>query len=364
MTLQNRKYLIGTTKFLAIVGLVYLFLLSISLIGDTFKLMGQGFAEKIMNGVSNPFVGVFTGMLCTAIVQSSSLTTSLVVSMVAGNVLTIPLAIPLIMGANIGTTITNVLVSLGHIGKKEEFERAFAAATVHDFFNILTVIVLFPLQYFFNILGVSAAFVATGFENVGGLKISNPLGQILEPVSKIIIGIFPNHLWINIGIAFVILFFALTFIVKVIKSLVLAKVEVLFDQYIFKNTSRAFLIGLLLTATVQSSSITTSLSIPLAAAGVLTLKKIYPYDLGANIGTTITAFLAALATNSVGAITIAFSHTLFNVLGACIFLPLQQIPIALARLLASLTRKNRLWAIAYVMLLFFIIPLIIIFITR
>ena len=364
MVVTDRKFLIGIAKALAIIALVYLFLLSITLIGDTFKLLGKGFAEKIMNGVSNPFVGVFVGMLCTAIVQSSSLTTSIVVGMVAGNVLTIPLAIPLVMGANIGTTITNVLVSLGHIGKKEEFERAFAAATVHDFFNILTVIVVFPLQYFFNILGVSASFVATGFANIGGLKVSNPLGKILEPVSKMIIGIFPNHPWINIVLAFVILFFALTFIVKVIKSLVLAKVEVLFDQYIFKNTARAFFLGLLLTATVQSSSITTSLSIPLAAAGVLTLKKIYPYDLGANIGTTITAFLAALATNSVGAITIAFAHTLFNIIGACIFLPLQRIPIALARMLAHLTRKNRLYAIVYIVTVFFVIPIIIIFITR
>lgn len=364
MTLQNRKYLIGTTKVLAIVGLVYLFLLSVSLIGDTFKLMGQGFAEKIMNGVSNPFVGVFAGMLCTAIVQSSSLTTSLVVSMVAGNVLTIPLAIPIVLGANIGTTITNVLVSLGHIGKKDEFERAFAAATMHDFFNILSVIIIFPLQYFFNILGSVATFVAKGFENIGGLKFVNPLSKILEPVAQWIIGFFPRHPWINIVIAFIILFFALTYIVKVIKSLVLSKVEVLFDQYIFKNATRAFGIGLVLTATVQSSSITTSLAVPLAAAGVLTQKKIFPYAVGANIGTTITAFLAALATNSVGAITIAFSHTLFNILGACIFLPLQKIPITLAKMLAHLTRKNRLYAILYIAIVFFITPLIIIFISR
>jgi len=364
MNLTTRKYVTGIAKALAIVGLVYLFLLSVTLIGDTFKLMGEGFAEKIMNGVCNPFVGVFAGMLCTAIVQSSSLTTSIVVSMVAGNVLTIPLAIPIVMGANIGTTITNVLVAMGHIGKKDEFERAFAAATMHDFFNILSVLVIFPLQYFFNILGVSASFVAQGFENIGGLKLINPLGKILEPVAHWIIHIFPQHLWINIIIAFMILFFTLTYIVKVIKSLVLSKVEVLFDQYIFKNATRAFILGLVLTATVQSSSITTSLAVPLAAAGVLTLKKLYPYDIGANIGTTITAFLAALATNSVGAITIAFSHTLFNALGACIFLPLHRIPIALAKMLAHLTRKSRLYAILYIAIVFFVIPIIIIFLTR
>jgi len=364
MILAERKYWIGLAKGLAIVALVYLFLLSVTLIGDTFKLMGQDFAQKIMHSVSNPFIGVFAGLLCTAIVQSSSLTTSLVVSMVAGNVLTIDLAIPIVMGANIGTTITNVLVSLGHIGKKDEFERAFAVATMHDFFNILTVIIIFPLQYFFNILGIGSGFIATIFENIGGLKIINPLGKILTPVAHSVIDLFPNHLWINFLIAMVILFFALTYLVKVIKSLVLAKVELFFDQYIFKNSFRSFFLGLVLTATVQSSSITTSLAVPLAAAGVLSQKKIFPYTIGANIGTTITAFLAAIATNSVGAITIAFAHTIFNSLGACIFLPLSKIPITLSKTLARLTRKNRLYAILYVVTVFFIIPIIFIFLTR
>jgi len=348
----------------AILVLVYLFLLSITIIGSSLKLMGADFATKVMQGVSNPFVGLIVGILTTAIVQSSSLTSSLVVSMVAGEVLTIGLAIPIIMGANIGTTITNVLVSIGHIGKKDEFERAFAAATVHDFFNILAVLLLFPLQYFFNIIGRGAHFIAELFENVGGLRLINPLGKILDPVAMRICGLFPGHLWLNIILAFVLLFVALTFLVRVIKSLVLAKVEVFFDQYIFKNTLRAFLLGLVLTTIVQSSSITTSLVVPLAAAGILTLKKIYPYDLGANIGTTITAFLAAMATGNINAITIAFSHTLFNIFGTCIFLPLQRLPIALARGLASLTRRNRVYAIVYVATLFFIIPIILIFISR
>ncbi|HQC62657.1 MAG TPA: Na/Pi symporter, partial [Candidatus Marinimicrobia bacterium] len=175
MNFRDRKYWVGFAKALAIIMLIYLFLLSVTLIGDTFKMMGEGFAQKIMKGVSNPFVGLFAGMLCTAIVQSSSMTTSLVVSMVAGNVLTINLAIPIIMGANIGTTITNVLVALGHIGKKDEFERAFAVATMHDFFNILSVIIIFPFQYFFNILGIAAGAVATAFENIGALKFINPI---------------------------------------------------------------------------------------------------------------------------------------------------------------------------------------------
>ena len=77
-------------------------------------------------------------------------------------------------------------------------------------------------------------------------------------------------------------------IVKLLKSLVLEKIEAFFDQYIFKTAVRAVLFGIILTIMVQSSSITTSLVVPLAGAGVLSLRKIFPFTLGANIGTTVT----------------------------------------------------------------------------
>jgi|UPI000382992E sodium-dependent phosphate cotransporter len=362
MDLRSTIHRLG--KALAILALIYLFLLSITLIGEIFKLLGKDFAESIMRGISNPFVGIMVGVLCTAIVQSSSLTTSLIVGMVAGNVLTIDLAIPIVMGANIGTTITNILVSIGHITHKEEFKRAFAAATLHDFFNLFSVILLFPLQYFFNLIGTLARLGASCFANIGGLKIINPIGKILEPPVQLIIKLLGSQYWIGIVLALVMLFFALTYLVKIIKSMVLERVEVLFDQYIFKSTWRALLFGMILTATVQSSSITTSLMIPLAAAGVLSLKKIYPYDLGANIGTTITAFLASLATANINAITIALSHAIFNILGTAVFLPLRRLPIFFATLLARLTSQSRLYAIAYLLIIFFIIPLVFIFFTR
>lgn len=61
-------------------------------------------------------------------------------------VLTVRVAIPIIMGANIGTSVTNTIVSLTQMGDRNEFRRAFAAATVHDMFNWLSVIILFPLE--------------------------------------------------------------------------------------------------------------------------------------------------------------------------------------------------------------------------
>ncbi|MDO9548640.1 MAG: Na/Pi symporter [Candidatus Marinimicrobia bacterium] len=351
-------------KTLALLGLVYIFLLSITLIGTSFKMMGNDTAEAIMHMVSNPVMGLVVGIFTTSLVQSSSLTTSLVVSMVAGHVLTIDLAIPIIMGANIGTSITNLIVSIGHIQRSEEFERALGASIVHDFFNVLSVAVIFPLQLMFNIIGISARAASGLFVNVGGLKFVNPLNTILKPVADAVLQLFPNHPWIGIVIAFILLFVALRYLVVVMKSLVLKKIEAFFDQYIFKTAFRALLLGMFFTALVQSSSITTSLVVPLAAAGVLSLKKIFPYDLGANVGTTITAFLASLATSNADALTIAFSHLLFNVLGILIWLPLKNVPITMATVFARWSVRHRWIPIAYILLVFFLIPLLLILLMR
>ena len=100
-----------------------------------------------------------------------------------------------------------------------------------------------------------------------------------------------------------------------LKALVIGRVEAFFDSTLFANAGRAMFFGLLITVLVQSSSITTSLAVPLAGAGILTLLQIFPYTLGANIGTTITAMLAALAVGEISAVTVAFAHLLFNVCG-------------------------------------------------
>ena len=139
---------------------LYLFFLSLQMMGDGMKMFGKGFSKTLIETTSNPFIGLFIGILATSLMQSSSSTTSLVVAMMAGGAFgtdptqSITLAIPIIMGANIGTSITNTIASLPQIKRDNEFKRAFAAATVHDFFNILSVIVIFPLQLATNFLGI------------------------------------------------------------------------------------------------------------------------------------------------------------------------------------------------------------------
>ena len=105
---------------------IYIFLLSIRLMGEGFELLGEGFSESLLGAISDPISGFFIGLLVTAVVQSSSCTTSILVAMCATGTLPVSMAIPAVMGANIGTTVTNSLVSFGHVTRKEEFRRALS----------------------------------------------------------------------------------------------------------------------------------------------------------------------------------------------------------------------------------------------
>ena len=120
--------------------------------------------------------------------------------------------------------------------------------------------------------------------------------------------------------------------------------------------------GTLITILVQSSSTTTSLIVPLAGAGSLSLRQVYPFTLGANIGTTITALLAATAITGdfeVLALQIALVHLLFNVIavfGATYIPVIKDLPMRGAAALGELTQRNRGLAVAYLLGVFFVVP--------
>ena len=347
-------------RVVTLLGSLYIFFLSIELMGSSMKMFGKGFAETLIASTSNPLVGLFIGILSTSLIQSSSTTTSIVVGLVGSNALSVANAIPIIMGANIGTSVTNTLVSLAHLNRSIEFRRSFAASIIHDFFNFLSVLVLFPLQYYTNFLGFISYDMAVVFENAGGLKLLNPLKAITRPVVHVLAENV-NVPWILLAISLVCLFMALRQLVKVLKVLVVAKAGAWFDKVLFRNTLMAFTVGLLLTVMAQSSSITTSLVIPLAGAGLLTLRQIFPYTLGANVGTTVTAILASLVTLNPNAVVVAFAHLFFNISGIVIWLPLSRVPIFLAKRFADQAVKNRMFPIVYILVMFFILPLVAIF---
>tara|TARA_B110000444_G_C18822980_1_gene588747 strand:- start:874 stop:1974 length:1101 start_codon:yes stop_codon:yes gene_type:complete len=365
---MKEKYSIPL-KTLAIFSSLYLFLVGINGMSSAIKHMGEGFAETVLNTTSNPFVSLFIGVFSTVLFQSSSTTTSLIVGMVSSGTLTLSGAIPMIMGANIGTTVTNTIVSIGHLSKGAEFKRAFSASTIHDFFNILAVIIIFPIELLFhplqNISEWLGSLIFGKIKNVDVLQSKSPIKIAVKTGSKII-----EELSFENNILFLLLSVLLTFlmlysIVKLLKSLVLKKIEGFFDTYIFNTALKAMFFGIILTVMVQSSSITTSLVVPLAGAGVLTLRQIYPFTLGANIGTTVTALLAAL-TGTVSSLIAAFSHLLFNIAGILIIycIPfLREIPITLAELISEKAVENKYFPFFYLLILFILIPFFIIYLS-
>jgi sodium-dependent phosphate cotransporter len=365
-------------KTIAIIAILYLFLISIGMIGAAFKGMGKGFAEELIQSNAGPLVGLFIGILATSIIQSSSTTTSLVVGMVAAGAfgddprMAVAAAVPYIMGANIGTSITNTIVSLGHIVNKNEFRRAFSASIVHDFFNIMSVMILFPLERGFGVISNSANWLAEFLVGTESFTFNSPIKMITEPTVMWIKDLFRhqdiiNYNWLLLIAALLLLFFSLRYLTKLIRSLVMHKLEAFFDTHIFKTAIRAMFFGVFITVLVQSSSITTSLVVPLAGAGILRLEQIFPYTLGANIGTTITALLASLVSGTIAPLAVAFSHLMFNVYGIAIVWPIKNIrniPIKLARWFSEKAVQNRIFPIIYILVMFFIIPLSLIFLVR
>ena len=357
--------------YLKIIGVIlslYLFLVGIKGLSSGIKNLGGDFAKEIMTTTSDPFVALFIGILATTLFQSSSTTTSIIVGMVSGGAVTLSGAIPMIMGANIGTTVTNTIVSIGHIRRGNEFKRAFAASTVHDFFNILAVIILFPLEIAFGILEKASTGLGTLlFGSISTNEVfKSPIKTAIKWGAKHLESLsFDNNIFYII-LSVLLTFLMLYSIVKLLRSLVLDNIKQYFDKYIFKTALRAIIFGMILTIMVQSSSITTSTIVPLAGAGVVALRQLYPFTLGANLGTTVTALLASLTLN-VTAMVAAFAHLFFNIFGILIiFLNpiLKEIPIKLAEYMADIAIKNKFIPIIYLFIFFFILPFTIIIIGR
>jgi sodium-dependent phosphate cotransporter len=349
--------------------LIYIFLVGVSLLESGVKVMGEDTQERLFESVNNPLAGLFVGILGTVLVQSSSASTSVIVGLVATGNLSVDDAVPMVMGANIGTTVTNTLVSLGSVRQSAEFRRAFAAATVHDFFNLLAVAILLPAELLTGVLSNAAEWISEQLVGSAGSDWKSPVKQwVKEPVGWIedlydALGADTNVLGtIMVLTGLVIILSALTFITKNMRQLVADRVERSLNAVLGSGGGTvAMVLGMIITVAVQSSSITTSIMIPLAAAGVVSLPNIYPVTLGANVGTTITALLAALAASKPEALTVGIVHTLFNLSGIALIYPIRQIrvlPIKAAEGLAGIAVERNAIAIVYVVGLFIIVPLL------
>lgn len=359
------KYFVrGVVYFL--IGLV-VFLFSLDLMISSLQQLGSEVNDTILLATSNPFTGLFIGLLVTAMIQSSSTTTSLTVAFVASGSLTLEGAVPIIMGANIGTTITSTIVSLSFINHKKEFRRAVSAGTYHGFFKIITTLILFPLEYNFHFLSGLAQFIAINFfhEPTGVTGNFKMLGQSLSwPVNFISEKIGNGYL--IAGISVLMLFGSILFFRKVISNVMGLGSQGKFRRFFFKNPYKSFGWGLLTTAAIRSSTITTSLVVPLVAKRIIKLRQAGAFILGANIGTTITAFMASTF-NSNAAISIALTHFLFNFTGILFFFRtpyLKEIPFLLATGIGKLTLRNRMVGFLYLLMTFFLIPFLLIYFSE
>ena len=352
-----------------VLGLIYVFLIGVSSLEGGIKVMGADTQERLFANVSHPLAGLFIGILGTVLVQSSSASTSVIVGLVASGALGVDDAVPMIMGANIGTTVTNTLVSLGHVRQSAEFRRALAAATVHDFFNVMAVAILLPVELVTGVISSTAERISETLVGSAGADWESPIKQWVKgPVGWIedgTGGVFSN---VNVQgtamvlVGLVIVLASLIFITKNMKTLVAERVERSMNAILGRGGGLvAMLVGIVITVAVQSSSITTSILIPMSAAGVISLRNAYPVTLGANVGTTITALLAAMAASRPEALTIALVHTLFNLVGIAILygIPfLRPLPIRAAETLAEIAVSRRMAAVGYVVVVFVVVPLV------
>ena len=317
------------------------------------------------------------------------------------------------MGANIGTSVTNTIVSVGHAGDRDQFRRAFAGATVHDIFNWLSVLILLPLE---EASGYLRRLTREITDSLGLQEKQSTKVDLLKKISKLftdkIIKIdkdliekiaqnndtgeeslikfcSPNgtkpcdtFLFHDTGmsdkevgvilliLSLLILCVCLGCIVKLLHSMLKGQVAKVIKKTInsdfpgplkYLTGYLAILVGAGTTVLVQSSSIFTSALTPLVGIGVVTIERTYPLTLGANIGTTVTAILAALAVDSnfTQSLQIALCHLFFNISGIVIWYPLpfmRNVPIRGAKALGNTTAKYRWFAFVYLFLMFFIFP--------
>lgn len=366
--LSSKTYYSVLLRGTVIVGSILLFLFSIDLMGLSIGLMTGEFTSQISQVTSNPFVGLFIGLVTTALLQSSSTTTSIAVAAVASGAISLQNAIPIVLGANIGTTITSTIISMSYISKSKEFRKALAAGTAHDFFNILTVVILLPLEARYHLLERISSSISSLFQKENFVNSTESTGfqffSFFDPINESIVSFLGPI--IGLIFAIILLFGCIKLISKWLYAMLIGTAKDRFENVIFKTKMRSFGWGLVLTSVAQSSSLTTSLIVPLVATSKVKIKRAFQFILGANVGTTITALLAAVF-QSEAAISLAIVHLLFNLIGVVIFLFIpftSNFPVFLSKKFGKMIVNARIIGFAYILLAFFLLPFTLIYLTK
>jgi sodium-dependent phosphate cotransporter len=394
------------SKIVLVALLLYMFIISLGLMGNAFKVLGgktSGDTFRNSDLFKNPIAGLAVGILATVLVQSSSTSTSVIITMSAAGLISMKNAIPMIMGANIGTSVTASIVSVAHIGDQDQYRRAFGGAIVHYCFNVLTATILLPIEVATGMLehlseAMVDAFGITADQEKGSkqdfLKIlTKPVSSRLLQVDKKLVTKIAeetdpvtlaelekqsiiqqgqskdNHLFMDtpmtdtvagVLLIFVSLLFlsvCLMLLVKTLQSIFKGRAAVWMGKLLNLEIKSVPLIGdyilmvfgIFLTILMQSSSVTTSALTPLVGIGLIRVDKMFPFTIGANIGTTVTGILAALASSNMQVgFQVAMSHLLFNVFGTLMWfmVPIaRRVPLFMAKFLGSLVAEVKLFPI-------------------
>ena len=399
---------------------LYFFLLGLELLGRSAKIVGGCTAGSLLGDSTNPVAGLLIGILATVLLQSSSTATSIIVSLVGADILSARQAIYMVMGANIGTSVTNTIVAMGFMSDLDQLERAFAGATVHDMFNFLSVAVLLPVEVVTGYLYYVTKAMVSGVELPEGDTWEGPVAKLVKPLTaKIIVpnkDVFkavangdscdsfypiqcddpanPTYSTCNVTgiiacdkktgqcpaffrvdssrkadkvsggiclvIALLMLIICLMGLITVLQRMLLGISARIVVKATNINGYLAMAIGTGMTILVQSSSITTSTLTPLVGVGAIPLQQMYALTLGCNIGTTVTALLAALVSERIESLQVALAHLVFNITGILIWYPvpiMRNIPIHAAVRLGQVARYWRPFPILYITFMFFLTPL-------
>ncbi|WP_068081114.1 Na/Pi symporter [Polycladidibacter stylochi] len=360
---------IGIFNWVSAAFVGYFLLCAVGLIEAGFKSLSFNDIDSLFSFAQNPFSGLLVGIVATALLQSSSVTTTILVGLVAAG-MPVAIAVPIVMGANFGTTLTNSFVSLGFIRDREAFKAAISAASVHDAFNLLCLLAFFPLELATGFLEKLAKWVTEGFSDfyslafesvqVSGLSITT---HFVEAVSHGLSALLPIYSGVGVLIAgLVILIVSIHFLNQLLRLLLAGTIKHRVQAQAEKRPSVSFFAGLIATVTLQSSSTVTSLLVPFAGTRILNTQQIYPITVGANVGTCITALLAAFVVtgHQNEAFILAFVHLFYNLAGAILFVctpVFKRMPIALAQGIGAFASRSVVHVFTYITLCFFILPL-------
>ena len=342
--------------------LICLFIFSIELIKKTSLFLAPNIKSFLIQTLT-PIKAISTGWFTTSIVQSSGAIGSIAATFTGNNLITLQTAIYIMIGASLGTTITALIISLITAAKKRrDFRHGFEIGLSYSIYSALLVIIVFLLEYFLKFFSRLSMLVASILgEKISLLKIPNFVGIITSPIIDFLFK--RNHKFILLILGFVILIYTLKYLSNII-IIVLGgeqKARRFINKY-FKSKYKAYLIGVLITAIVFSSSITIGLLVPLAVSRLINLKKAIPFILGADLGTFTDVFLASIIIGKTSSLACAVAYSLFAVIGALIFLPntnfLFKLTKYISKRLIHISRKKAL----YILIAFILIPLLIILI--